>query len=255
MKKNLILRVAYFLSIIWLRIPSKIRLFFFTSLFIIESRGSNSNESLKRIFNIKDKLEWILNERAIKYGDGIHPKHYLTKYHNFFINHIEEGETVIDIGCGLGAVAIDIASMHKKCFVMGIDINKENIDKARQLKRNTSLKNIVFRCDDINNLLEIKADVVILSNILEHIEERREFLQNIIKKTSAKKYLIRVPLFERDWQIPLRKELGIDYFSDVDHKVEHKLEEFKSEIFISNLKITEILTMWGEIWAKCENEQ
>ena len=164
-------------------------------------------------------------------------------------------ENFVDIGCGLGAVAIDIASMHKKCFVMGIDINKENIDKARQLKRNTSLKNIVFRCDDINNLLEIKADVVILSNILEHIEERREFLQNIIKKTSAKKYLIRGPLFERDWQIPLRKELGIDYFSDVDHKVEHKLEEFKSEIFISNLKITEILTMWGEIWAKCENEQ
>ena len=254
MGKKFILKVAYFLSLIWLRIPSKIRLFFFTSIFIIESRGKNKSESLKRIFNIKDKLNWILNERAIYYGNGIHPKHYLTKYHNFFIDRIENGETVVDIGCGLGAVAVDIASIHKKSFVIGIDINKDNIEKARQLKKKNALKNIIFKCDDFNNQSGLKADVVILSNVLEHIYDRRYFLQNIIKKTCAKKYLIRVPLFERDWQIPLRKELGISYFSDTDHKVEHKLEEFKSEIFNSNLKIKEISTIWGEIWASCEND-
>ena len=198
-------------------------------------------------------MEWILNERAIKYGNGIHPKHYLTKYHRFFIDRIQNGETVVDIGCGLGAVAIDVASVYKKCLVIGIDINKDNIEKARELKKDNYLENLVFKCDDINNQVLLNADVVILSNILEHITDRKGFLQNIIKKTSAKKYLIRVPLFERDWQIPLRKELGIYYFSDLDHKIEHKLEEFKSEIFTSNLKIKEIITMWGEIWANCEN--
>ena len=253
MKKFFILKFAYFLSLIWLKIPSKIRLFFFTSFFIVESRGRNANDSLKRLFMIKDKLEWILNERAIKYGNGIHPKHYLTKYHKFFIDRIQNGETVVDIGCGVGAVAIDVASVHKKSLVIGIDINKDNIEKARQLKKDNYLENIVFKCDDINNQVLLKADVVILSNILEHIEDRTGFLQNIIKKTTAKKYLIRIPLFERDWQIPLRKELGIYYFSDLDHKIEHKLDEFKSEIVISNLKIKEIITMWGEIWANCEN--
>ena len=142
---------------------------------------------------------------------------------------------------------------YKKCLVIGIDINKDNIEKARELKKDNYLENLVFKCDDINNQVLLNADVVILSNILEHITDRKGFLQNIIKKTSAKKYLIRVPLFERDWQIPLRKELGIYYFSDLDHKIEHKLEEFKSEIFTSNLKIKEIITMWGEIWANCEN--
>ncbi len=253
MKKKIILKFANFLSLIWLKIPSKIRLFFFTSFFIVESRGSNANNSLIRLFMIKDKLEWILNERAIKYGNGIHPKHYLTKYHQFFIDRIQNGEKVVDIGCGLGAVAIDVASVHKKCLVIGIDINKDNIEKARELKKDNYLENIIFKCDDINNQVLLNADVVILSNILEHINDRKGFLQNIIKKTSAKKYLIRVPLFERDWQIPLRKELGIYYFSDLDHKIEHELEEFKSEIFTSNLKIKEIITMWGEIWANCEN--
>ena len=94
---------------------------------------------------IKDKLEWILNERAIKYGNGIHPKHYLvTKYHQFFIDRIQNGETVVDIGCGLGAVAIDVASVYKKCLVIGIDINEDNIKKARELKKDNYLENLVL---------------------------------------------------------------------------------------------------------------
>ena len=80
-------------------------------------------------------------------------------------------------------------------------------------------------------------------------------IQCIISKTSAKKFLIRVPLFERDWQIAFRKEIGSYYFSDQDHKIEHTLEEFKNEILLSKLKITEIFTIWGEIWASCINDQ
>lgn len=254
MYKKIILNFSFVLSLLWLRIPSKIRLFFFTSIFIIESRGSNAGESLKRIFMIKDKLQWILDERAIKYGKGIHPKHYLTNYHNFFIDNIKNGEKVVDIGCGIGSVAIDIASIHKKSLVIGIDINKHNIEKAKEFRKDKNLKNLIFKIADINNESQLKADVVVLSNILEHIEDRISFLRNIIKMTSAKKFLIRVPLFERNWEIPLREELGMYYFSDSDHKIEHKLEEFQSEIFMSNLKITEILTVWGEIWASCENE-
>ena len=79
--------------------------------------------------------------------------------------------------------------------------------------------------------------------------------KNIINRTTAKKILIRVPLFERDWQIAFRKEIGIYYFSDQDHKIEHSLDEFKKEMSLSNLKIREIHTIWGEIWASCENEK
>ena len=61
--------------------------------------------------------------------------------------------------------------------------------------------------------------------------------------------LMRVPLFERDWQMPLRKELGVNYFSDNDHKIEHTLNEFKNEIMDAGLFINNINTLWGEIWA------
>ena len=102
--------------------------------------------------------------------------------------------------------------------------------------------------------LFIKSDVVILSNVLEHIENRILFLSHIKKCSDPKKILIRVPLFERDWQMPLRKELKINYFSDEDHKIEHTVDEFINELSSANVKIENLTTKWGEIWAVCHYE-
>ena len=126
MKKKIILSIANFISIFWCLLPFKLRKFLFTSLFIIESRGKNTKAGLKRIFKIKDKLDWIINERAIIYGNGIHPKHKVTTYHEFFIDRVCDGEIVLDVGCGNGNVAIDIASQRPKSFVIGVDINVKN---------------------------------------------------------------------------------------------------------------------------------
>ena len=79
-------------------------------------------------------------------------------------------------------------------------------------------------------------------------------MKNIIFISNAKTFLIRVPYFKRDWQIAFRKELGIYYFSDLDHKIEHTIDELKYELSEANLSICEIITIWGEIWAKCEYE-
>ncbi len=58
----------------------QIYLFFFTSFFIVESWVSNENESFRKIFAIKDKLEFILKERVIKHVNGIYYKHHLRKW-------------------------------------------------------------------------------------------------------------------------------------------------------------------------------
>ena len=52
----------------------------------MESRNKNEATGLKNIFKLKDKLEWVINERALSYGKNIHPKHKLTRYHYFFID-------------------------------------------------------------------------------------------------------------------------------------------------------------------------
>ena len=139
MNKSLILKFANIISFFWLYIPKRIRQFFFTSFLIIESRGTKTEKGLRRLFEIKDKLDWIINERAIQYDNGIHPKHRLTRYHDYFINRIIDGETVLDVGCGNGVVAMDIASNRHKSFVIGVDINDENIRVANKIKFKKSI--------------------------------------------------------------------------------------------------------------------
>jgi len=246
--KKKILFVISLLSKIWLLIPSKIRVYLFTFFYLLESRNKDSANGLKNLFKLKDKLEWVINERALSYGKNIHPKHKLTRYHYFFIERINNGETVMDVGCGYGAVARSIAKSKKLSTVYGIDVDPKKINQAISYEK---LDNLFFIKADAEKILDYKADVVVLSNVLEHIISRKEFLKNIRKSTNAKKFLIRVPMFERDWQIPLRKELQINYFSDDDHKIEHTIEEFKKEVETCDFVITYITTIWGEIWAEC----
>jgi len=254
MKKRTILNIAKIFSYFWLLIPAKLRRFLFTSFLILESRDNNTSQSIKNLFLIKDKLDWIINERALKFGEGIHPKHSLTNYHDFFIERIKNGDNVLDVGCGNGSVAISIAKKIPDSKVIGIDIDRNNIEFAKQKLKENNLRNLTFIHGDIKDQKEIKSEIVILSNILEHIENRPLFLKNIIFISNAKTFLIRVPYFKRDWQIAFRKELGIYYFSDLDHKIEHTIDELKYELSEANLSICEIITIWGEIWAKCEYE-
>ena len=93
------------------------------------------SKSIKNLFLIKDKLDWIINERAIKYGNGVHPKHLLTNYHQFFIDRIKDGESVLDVGCGNGSVAISIAKRNLNSFITGIDLDKNNIKFAKEKQK------------------------------------------------------------------------------------------------------------------------
>ena len=103
--KNAILFVMELMSKLWRVFPKNFRTNFIFFFIVLDSRGKNTANSLSSLFNLKDKLNLVINERAMAFGNGIHPKHRLTDYHDFFVENIEDKETVIDVGCGYGAVA------------------------------------------------------------------------------------------------------------------------------------------------------
>lgn len=136
--------------------------------------------------------------------------------------------------------------------VLGIDNHAGRLNQALQA---SSPKNLEFLQIDINDFQPHRTfDAVILSNVLEHIHDRVSALQNIVKITQARKFLIRVPLFERHWSIALRRELNINYYQDDDHKIEHTISEFYSEVQAAGLKVKSMKTLWGEIWSVCSYE-
>ena len=247
--KRSVLLLADVLSYVWRLFPARMRLEIITGIFILESRGPTAKLGFSQIFSVKDRLEWVINERAMAYGEGEHPKHKLTNYHNFFISKIQPGERVLDIGCGYGAVARSVAKALPDTYVTGLDNNPKQILRACA---SDNPPNLCFVVADANEkMISGEWDVVILSNVLEHITDRQALLEVIKNIDCLKKILIRVPLFERDWQMPLRKDLGLNYYSDPDHKIEHTFSEFVKEISQAGYSIEEIQTLWGEIWADC----
>jgi SAM-dependent methyltransferase len=123
---------------------------------------------------------------------NLHPKHRIMNYHAFFVDNVNKSDTVLDIGCGNGALTCDVAKKAKR--VVGIDLNENSISLARQ---RYSKENIEYVCGNVlNDLPDERFDVIILSNVLEHIDERVEFLKQL--REMAPKLLIRVPMINRD---------------------------------------------------------
>lgn len=174
---------------------------------------------------------------------GVHPKHRIMNYHQFFLDNISENDKVLDIGCATGEVAFDLAK--KARGVVGIDILPDKIEIAREKNKAHNIEYIAG--DATEYLFKNKFDVIILSNVLEHIKKRIVFLNKI--KTLAPKILIRVPLLTRDWISCYKKEVGLPYLLDNSHCIEYTEDDFAEEMKVAGLKIESIKIKFGELYA------
>lgn len=249
--RSLLLSIAGVIGVVWRLIPERLRDLVFSGLLVVESRG-DPKAGLKRLFAMEDRLDWVMSERAMAYEGGIHPKHRLMRYHDFFVDNTAPGARVLDIGCGYGAVAASIARRVPGCTVVGVDRNQPRLEQART--SNKDLANLSFLEGDARrDLPPGKWNVIVLSNILEHIEDRVGLLRDVIAQAQPDRILIRVPSFERDWRLPLRKELGVNYYSDPEHFVEPTVAELTREVQAAGLRPGATSTLWGEIWMVCES--
>jgi SAM-dependent methyltransferase len=248
--KIVIVTLARVFALPWSLVPFALRRRIVSGLIFVESRIGTPKATLSRLFGIWDDLDLVINERATAYGDGVNPKHRLTRYHDFFVDRIARGSRILDVGCGVGAVARDIAERVPGCDVTGIDFDASMVARAGSGPLPDNLHFVLG--DVIRDLADEHWDVIVLSNVLEHVEDRVGLLRGLVDCHTPARLLIRVPLFERHWHMPLRRELGVGYFSDPTHEIEHTLEEFDSEIAQAGLVMVERLTRWGEILAHCE---
>ena len=184
-----------------------------------------------------------ISQFAVMAEGGIHPKHRLMNYHQFFVDNISSQDVVLDIGCGNGFLTYDVAT--KVRSVTAIDLNKDNIESAR---RNFNKDTIEYIYGDASQFdFGEKFDVVIMSNVLEHIDNRCDFLLKV--KKLANKFLIRVPALNRDWLTYYKRELGVEYRLDLTHKIEYTMESFQQELEKAGMRVERASIQFGEIWA------
>lgn len=195
----------------------------------------------------------FMGEAALAAEGGIHPKHRILKYHDFFVSRIRPGEKVVDLGCGVGALASSIAE-RAQAHVTGVDWNAKNLSKARAL---ISARNLQppprYIEDDITTCrVEGTFDVVVLSNVLEHLKDRPALLRKWIDWYSPGRFLIRVPALDRDWRPQYKKDLGVEWRLDDTHETEYTRGQLEQELGEAGLAIRELMTRFGEYWLEAD---
>lgn len=221
-----------------------------SNLIYLVAKSDTPANSIRFLLETDNILYSLEGKWAVLYGDGIHTKHRHTNYHRFFIENLKPGEDVLDIGCGNGFLAYDMACHVDNVKVIGIEMDQRNVSFAIEHYNHPNLQFI--HGDALKDLPNEEFDVVTLSNVLEHIEHRVIFLNEVMKKISPKRFIIRVPMYERDWRVSLKKELGIDYRLDATHYIEYTYEGFAEELRQAGLGLTYAEFRWGEIWCVAE---
>lgn len=208
-------------------------------------RHKDSMGALKFLFLLDENI-YSLESTYLK-ENTLNTSKYISELNNFFSNRLQTGEQVLETDCGKGALSYEMAQ-NSDAYITAIDSDATNIICAHQLFSHPRVKFI--QGDPLSYIPAHKFDTVILSNSLEHRSERIKFLHDLQERLTPRRFLLRVPLSERDWRVPLKKELRIDGPSEAHRGTEYTQEQLACELACAGLYITEFQIRWGEIWCE-----
>ena len=106
---------------------------------------------------------------------------------------------VIEIGCGVGLNMFEIAKIRKRFEYVGFDLDKNSINLANELLKKINFsEKIKFICADVTKYdfghEDCFFDIVLLLDILEHVENPVEILKNLRQKiTKDAVFIVSVP--------------------------------------------------------------
>lgn len=236
-------RMAYIL------LPRFVRRYI-VKIMISAEESSPPRDAIQWLLNIFDSVSNAIDFQSVRWGDGVHVKHKLMSgIHSFFYDRVAKNAHVLDLGCGIGAVAYSIA-VHADAQVLGIDFDAAQINFAKQRFSHPNVNYVVGNV--FTDIPEIESfDVIVLSSILEHLENRAPFLKELTQRFHPDKFLIRVPTLERHFFAALKQEIGVFPYTDDTHVLEYTPQVFIDEMKEAELEITQFEVRWGDIWSEC----
>jgi len=202
------------------------------------------NWILLRLFVYLDNISYkAITVLATRRNNGVHPKYRILNFNKFIVDNLNVTDHVLDIGCGSGINSYEAALKSK--LVVGIDIDEKNVRLAKQ---KYSLPNLNFSVGDATDYnFSSQFDKIILSNVLEHVENRIDFLKRLTKVSNF--ILLRVPMITRDWVAVYKKENGFEYHLNQGHFIEYTLEELELELQNGGWRIERYSIQFGEFWG------
>jgi ubiquinone/menaquinone biosynthesis C-methylase UbiE len=91
----------------------------------------------------------------------------------FLLPHLRPGLDVLDAGCGVGSIALDVASTVAPGRVTGVDVDAEQVEVALRRATERAVPNVVFSTGSVKNLPfpDASFDAVYANAVLQHVHE------------------------------------------------------------------------------------
>jgi 2-polyprenyl-3-methyl-5-hydroxy-6-metoxy-1,4-benzoquinol methylase len=233
-------------------LPVRTRLAIFRAIVVVLKSELSPKEEATFLLSADNLLYQFIGNAAVRWGKGTHPKFALIGYSDFFLHHLGSFTHLLDLGCGTGLLAQHLLENNQRIHLTAVDHNLAKVNEVKMLLKKFSSRTQVICANIEHSLPDIQVELIILSNVLEHVKDRRQFLNRLMIKYQPKRILIRVPSYERDWKVPFKKILSVDYFLDPDHTIEFTEQELYTEMKQCGLTIRSLLSKWGELWAVAE---
>ena len=104
---------------------------------------------------------------------------------------MEKPVRMLDAGSGKGDLAIHLAGLCPRWEVVGVELSKEKVERARYTAERLGLTNVSFHAVPLEELrFEDQFDLIVSADVLEHIEDDRTVLRNMFRALKPGGYVI-----------------------------------------------------------------
>lgn len=165
---------------------------------------------------------------------------------NNILDSAINGQRVLDFGGGTGAITRALLKSGNK--VVYLDHSEEASNSAKNQFGNNPDFTLLLP-EELERQPNNSFDLIVLSHVLEHVEDRKELLSKL--KSKARKIHIEVPDYASDPLNYVRSIFDLPVHKDDDHVVEFTLESLTELILDVELKIEKIEVRDGCIVAIC----
>ncbi|QHI38129.1 Ubiquinone biosynthesis O-methyltransferase [Kordia antarctica] len=178
----------------------------------------NANFS-KHYLAVREKENRILTDAEVRQLPYLQRNEWVfrVKSTERFVNYIackNNDLQILDIGCGNGWFSNTIAEVSEKNQVIGLDVNREELEQAARIFRKENLHFVYADIFKVSEQFEAKFDVITLNGAVQYFKDF-EGLITLLKsflKPKGEIHIIDSPFYEAS-EIPAAKERTKAYYT------------------------------------------
>ena len=129
--------------------------------------------------------------------------------------HMREGDMVMDVGCGTGLVVADL--LDRGCNAHGVELGDAPVVPGLEQRVQTGCG--LF---ELTSELKEQTRAILLLDVIEHIQDRSQFLQQIFREFPNCQTLLVT--------VPARMELWSDYDEHWGHHLRYNRPQLRAEL-------------------------